>query len=77
MNEQDSKMQKTSEEAVYTPCSSAPVKCDPVTFLGNNFPEITSPEANCAFSANRLKILLNWSYKDFIPGDFWRIAALY
>ena len=77
MNEKDSKMQKTSEEVVYTPCSSAPVKCDLVTSLGDNFSVITSPVANCAFSANRLKNLLNWSYKDFIPDDFWRIAALY
>ena len=51
-----------------TPCPSAPVRWAPVASLVDNFAEIVSP-------ANKWKNLLPWSYRGFIPGDFWETAA--
>ena len=59
--------------AIRTPCPSVPVIYTPVASPFDNFAEVTVP--NYAYTANKWKNRVPRSYRDFITGDFWEIAA--
>ena len=53
------------------------VRCAPVASPVDDFAEITSPVPSYVSPVNKWKNHVPWLYGDFIPGDFWEIAALH